>query len=67
MATGDEIRPIYMQLQDCRIEAPEVSECAFLEDPAVWESYHAALAELGRAVGKNYRRFALTVQKDRDG
>jgi hypothetical protein len=64
MSEQDEIRPIYMALQDLLTVTLNSEENACFDDPALWEPYAAVLGDLGRITGKNYSEFAPVVKQE---
>lgn len=63
MATKEEIRPIYAELQGCLSQAPGLDKCV-IYNAQVWQHVNGVVDELSRISGEDYSRFRMPTERD---
>jgi hypothetical protein len=63
MATKEDIRPIYAELQGYYSEIASVKS-DYIDEPSVWEHYNDTVDLLGRLSDRDYSRFRVKVEPE---
>jgi len=68
MATKEDIRPLYSEIQGYLSQAPDTNEkTQVLRDKNLWEHYNQTINELNMVTGENYDRFKVEPQRSQLG
>jgi hypothetical protein len=59
MASKEEVRPIYAELQGYLTQIPDKKEYFYIDNHFIWEQYNALIEELQKVTGRKYIRFLL--------
>jgi hypothetical protein len=62
MASKEEVRPIYAELQGYLTQTPDKKEYFYIDNHFIWEKYNALVGELQKVTGRNYSRFLLVPE-----
>jgi hypothetical protein len=65
MATKEEIRPVYTELQGCLSQVPLVDKCKVMHDAEMWEHVNGIVDELSQLSGEDYSRFRIIPKVSR--
>jgi len=59
MASKEEIRLVYSELQGYLAQAPDKAEGSTVDEQHFWDQYNSAVEELNSVTGKDYNRFKI--------
>ena len=67
MATEEEIRPIYSELQGYLSQAPRSENTGLIGDKSFWLQYHQTIDELSKITGEDYSRYKVEIRSTQRG